>query len=194
MQLKKYVNLVIMELAQRMLCDNNANYENLLSNVILSKNTLTCDEGLVTESPAIQILNSLFKNKSEDCLIKWGLWRDRTGDRQLDDEMGYLKSCFQDVIFNFFKCGCDYGSHPYKVIFNNCTAKAYNLTGVSPAVEADECELFSKVADAYAEYLGNDLIGKNFNEAMIVINALCQILNKRAELDRSLKKIVLTVN
>jgi hypothetical protein len=155
-------------LANRSLCDDTANYENLLASLAIVRSVLDCDpSGNFASGVGATILSKLAAE-----------WLD----------------CFTNQDVYYYSKTCELLPCEWLAVKNGCINEAieilYPLGTAPPLVSA--CE-FKALADGFMSFLG-DASNQTLSDVTIVIIAFCNLLVQRVKATRSVRKAGLTIN
>lgn len=215
-------------LVRRSLCDDPANYEDLLASLVMVKSVLECnDSGLVdADSTGKKILDKLFEFGDSDGVA---LWYSKLGLQENGDPLenpttgveisgstsaGPPFSCFGNLDIYFYTKDCDFDKCPWRVNINDCIREANKrvdvaLGDINQIDELGNCTIygepepctFKMLLDFYACALSpkntanpNPAGSLNYEDSIIVIEGMCDILRQRVSVGRVLNKTLLTID
>lgn len=190
-----------MELIQRTICESQTDYDGLLNNMKIVKNTLKIDDDSnIIMSTGPMILDKMFRISTSSPSTEWGFWRDEDGDRPPNDVENYEltadMSCFKDIYIYYYDKHFCVKSEPYYVVGDECLNEAYSIikTGtISPLTEIPPESPFSLVADTFAHYLAT-IIGEHIDDVLKVMDTFCYLIKKYISVSRVYKKTAITID
>ena len=195
-------------LSKRSLCEDHADYEALLPNITIVKSLVDCDDaGNLISGPSTQILQKLFNAADSDNSV-WFTAGD-TGDEA-------PTSCFKDTQVYYSEKSCNdacgfqsvtWTPHTDKCI-DDAIADAFGALGgveattapavgnyTGPSLAIAGYDTFKEIVELFAAYLGNPaLVGRPLNEVLGVLDAMCQLVEEKIRIKRSLRKAGLTID
>lgn len=211
-------------LVRRSLCDDPANYEDLLASLVMVKSVLECnDSGLVdADSTGKKILDKLFEFGDSDGVALWyskdGVQEDETPLKnpttgEIISTSANAFSCFGNLDIYFYTKDCDFDKCPWRVNINDCIREANKrvdvaLGDINQIDSNGDCTIygepepctFKMLLDFYACALSPantanpNPAGLNYEDSIIVIEGMCDILRQRVSVGRVLNKTLLTID
>lgn len=221
---KRYIYIVYTQnmsttLIKQALCRDPSDYEGLLATLSIVRTLLECDkDGLVVDGAATDILKKLFNSVDEftdqqccdelEPLSPYDMWYDPDHPEN---------SCFKELCIYFNVKSCYPAVCPWRIVCDECIENALGISGCPSDMDYCEDACFSKIAMCLAAWLGliSDAIKQcqdqaamdphhaidpnnpnciTLEEALKVLDALCNIVKQKAAAIRTLRKASLTIN
>lgn len=202
-------------LVRRSLCDDPANYEDLLASLVMVKSVLECnDSGMVdSESTGRQILNKLFEYGGNDGVALWyseaGMQSDESTpliDPSTGANVTAPFSCFGNLDIYFYTKDCDFDKCPWRINVNDCIREANKRVDVALGdiaeidangdctIDGEPCT-FKQLMDFYSQALNPAPVAPlDYEGLLIVIDGMCDVLRQRVAVGRILNKTMLTID
>lgn len=161
-------------------------YEALLSSLNIVKNLLRCDHnGKFVKGPAYDILKELFDSGNDGC--KPNMWFDV--HTTCNDELCYY-SCFEDRIIRYYNKKCRSKKTLWKPEITACIENALDI--IREKIDSCPCT-FREIMDLLVLYLMCSIECIEFDEIVIIMIAMCDLLKQVIYYDRIVKKSAATI-
>lgn len=193
------------------LCDDSADYEQLLASLNIAKGLLDCDDlGFVANNVGFEIIEKLFEHGDSDNNALWysvsGKAADDTtilkvdGEEFSDDDFTENDTeedlvtpytCFGDTGIRFYAKNCTIDSCIWKPELDECDEDILDIFEISKLNPF--ATLMGNIAQTLVEF-ENKESDDTFENMILLLETACKIIRQRVALTRSLNKSLLTID